>query len=101
MSKANVLQLTIGDQKYFYSYPKIMSRDEFLLRHNSLFNKKGYQCKNCYGSGWMYDPKSKPCPVEGMKLADKVNCTKCNGTGDMGKEAFDLLYEKYKRDTRS
>lgn len=41
-----------------------------------------YPCRKCRGSRRMYDPNDPPCPIEGYKMVGRVNCDKCNGTGE-------------------
>lgn len=38
-------------------------------------------CTVCGGTGWYYDPRDSPDPVEGNKLRSKIKCRLCGSTG--------------------
>jgi hypothetical protein len=41
----------------------------------------GFRCEACSGGGRVVAPWETPCPVEGHKLSDRIDCDKCQGTG--------------------
>ena len=47
----------------------------------------------CGGSGWIYDPRDQPCPVEGNKMRDRIKCPVCDGTGRGDLETMQAAYD--------
>ena len=66
------------------------------VRRCALYTSKDVQwpCLACDAKGWVYDPNDPPCPVEGNKMRDRIDCPWCKGTGE-GKKTD--LQEAYKQ----
>lgn len=60
--------------------------------HNQIFTSEGrIKCVECNGSGWVYDPMSKPDCYEGNKMRGSIPCPKCRGA-----KTFELTEENLK-----
>lgn len=61
-----------------------------------------HRCLGCMGSGRVVAPWERPDPVEGYKLADRVDCRTCGGTGRVPitvyRRAYSKLRAKYAED---
>ena len=53
-----------------------------------------YPCLTCLGRTWVYDPHDPPCPVEGNKMRNTLQCEACGGTGRSSREACSAAYRK-------
>lgn len=53
-----------------------------------------WPCLACLGAGWVYDPREKPCVVEGNKMRTKLSCTGCRGTGRGHRAIIKEAYEE-------
>jgi len=66
-------------------------------KHNDLMDqlKKGeWPCPKCNVSGRIIDPNAQCDPAEGYKMADRVTCPACEGTGRWTKKKFHAWYKK-------
>lgn len=59
-----------------------------------VFKNSKWVCPNCQGSGRVIAPWERPDPVEGYKMADRVDCNKCNGTGEYTERGWREIYSK-------
>jgi hypothetical protein len=68
----------------------------FYLSNTNFIKTIGteYICHVCSGHGKIKD-QSQWCTVEGLKDADWITCTKCNGTKTLTKYYYKEKYEEY------
>ena len=72
------------------------SFSDFVVRHNAknVYNKRPdvkIACPNCGGYGRVYNPKDRD-PIEGYKLADRVICNECLGSGEWNRDEAKKSY---------
>ncbi len=77
-------------------------------RGQSLYNRERcgeagfYPCLECLGAGKVIAPYETADPVEGYKMADRIECPVCRGKCEGTKEAFMVWYNdrlhKWKND---
>lgn len=53
-------------------------------------------CPRCGGRGRVTAPDWVPCPVEGNKMADWVDCQNCKGTGSVPLSHWKPAYNEYR-----
>lgn len=58
--------------------------------------KKKFKCNHCHGSGSVRDPNAYNDPVEGYKMADRVDCYHCRGTGESDEKTWKAIYKEEK-----
>lgn len=59
-----------------------------------FYGTENYKCDHCNGSGRVVSPYAFNDPVEGYKMADRVDCHKCNGTGESDEKIWKEIYKK-------
>lgn len=89
-----------------YKPKPIPSFDEYCLKwpRVSSYVKKAiskYECPHCI-SGRIVAPWEQCDPVEGYKMADRIDCLKCEGTGSWLEEKLKRVWQaekvQYKKD---
>jgi hypothetical protein len=71
------------------------SFDDFCHKKRRFsYGKHPYYCFHCGGSGIVIAPNERPDPVEGYKMADRVPCLVCRGTGQVDKKAWQSVYRE-------
>lgn len=83
----------------------LKSFKSFLLEGKSqIFNWRtgAYMCRHCDGAGNVISPFAYNDPVEGYKMADRVVCQHCFGTGISDEKSWKAFYkeEKSRNDER-
>lgn len=53
----------------------------FLYEQPRIYRNNNFVCLTCDGAKKVIADYERPDPVEGYKMADRVPCLKCNGTG--------------------
>lgn len=104
----------LGDifmNKYFFPLPKrpFSSYNDFVKMYNLVnanFDRRHEKqnrivCGDCRGAGKHYRPEDYD-PYEGYKLASKIFCEMCNGSGlqtiETSKQRYENAINKWKRD---
>ncbi len=59
------------------------------------WGKALYPCTRCDGSGTIYDPATKRCPIEGNKMRPLIKCPKCGGEGRGFELEWRQRYDQY------
>tara|TARA_Y100000034_G_scaffold136870_1_gene216547 strand:+ start:1346 stop:1693 length:348 start_codon:yes stop_codon:yes gene_type:complete len=54
-----------------------------------------HPCPKCRGVGSIHDPDELPDAVEGYRHVPHINCTDCDGSGQLPLNEFLLLYYQY------
>lgn len=57
---------------------------------------ENYKCNYCDGMGRVVSPWAYNDPVEGYKMADRVACQFCNGTGESDEKTWREIFKKEK-----
>lgn len=74
---------------------KIRSFKDIKERNNLQNSDKEFPCLNCRGTGRVYDTRDYDI-IEGYKLASKVTCHCCGGTGNSTRKHYSFLLEEYR-----
>lgn len=53
-----------------------------------------YSCEHCWGRGRVVAPWERPDPVEGYKMADRIDCPTCRGRGEVDRHQAKAWYDK-------
>jgi hypothetical protein len=77
--------------------PKPFERYGDWLRRQARANGS-YRCPECGGSGQVVAPDEVPDPCEGYKMARRIKCGGCNGTGSVTLKQIQQEYRRLKDD---
>ena len=53
-----------------------------------------FPCLECFGKGRIVHPDEERDPVEGHKMSRRIECSKCNGSGESRQKEFMAYYNK-------
>lgn len=68
--------------------------EDYVLRGLRGTKDNVYRCTYCRGSGRVIAPYEVPSPVEGYKMADRIKCQTCAGTGGVSRDLAMLWYRQ-------
>jgi len=63
-------------------------------RVRDLLANGKWPCPLCDASGKIWDPREKPCPIEGNKMRSTITCNRCGGCGVFPHEYWVDRWEK-------
>ena len=69
----------------------------FISRKPRICKDGKWQCYLCEGSGRIIHPDEVPDPCEGYKMARRINCTQCNGSGDSNEKYWRNYFKEEKK----
>jgi len=69
-----------------------------IMGHSKKFGPGSYPCLGCHGGGRVVADGEQADPVEGYKMARRVDCPTCKGTGYGTRKAFMAYYGERARE---
>lgn len=85
---------TIEKEKLRSPIPKPDFQSILPKYRSSRIPKNRYDCPHCHSSGRVVAPNAYCDPVEGYKLAARVDCPDCDGKGHLPKSYYEEILEQ-------